>query len=347
MQTPDRFSDLRVLRWFDRIDQAIAGEPVGPIRASVDLTNLCSHNCPWCEPLQFREETIVDQKHTMQASTAHALLGDLADMGCKTINFSGGGEPTLHPYFGALLKRAVDLQMRTWIVTHGGLMHRHFEHLLLADHVRISLDASNEAEHMEMHGSKPGEFGKVCENIAELCKRRVKPGALEVGIAYIVADCNSSAGSIRSVLEFAASNSVDFIHFRPLSEDTPARFTEPWEQVASTIERIACDYPSVKVFPLSKRSRDVFQQREFESCYSAFTNAVISANGEVCACCDRRDIVFGNVNEESFKSIWLSAKHRAKAEAIEPKLCTRCLMCGYNRAVEKFVVNNEALPELM
>jgi radical SAM protein with 4Fe4S-binding SPASM domain len=172
-------------------------------------------------------------------------------------------------------------------------------------------------------------------------------GSPEIGIAYIVADCNDMTQSYEDVFKFAEDSGVDFIHFRPLSEATVDRFTADWEQVCIQLEAIAVKHPKVQCFPLGKRWKDVIYQREFETCYSAFTNAVIGANGDVQACCDRRDIVFGNVNQQSFKSIWLGTKHREKAEAIQPKLCTRCLQCGYNRAVERFVVGNEALPELL
>lgn len=344
MSTTDRFSDLRVLRWFDRIDATLAGETVGPIRANLDLTNLCTHNCPWCEPLQFRKETIADKSHTMSASVALEVLSDLAAMDCRTINFSGGGEPTVHPYFGGILKRAVELRMKTWIVTHGGLMHKWMDDLLLADHIRVSLDASNAAEHAEMHGSHGLEYERVTQNITNLCKSR-KNRSPEVGIAYIIADCNSSPESIRRVLSFAAGAGVDFIQFRPLSEEKPQRLTRHWFEILQDIKEISPPY-NVLVYPV-KRGSDVFEQREFDTCYSAFTMAVISADGSVCACCDRRDLRFGNVNEQSFKSIWLGAKHREMAEKIVPKLCQRCLQCGFNRAVERFVINNDALPELM
>lgn len=344
--TPDRFSELRILRWTDRINEILAGEQRGPIRASLDLTNVCNHACPWCEPLAYREESMRDRNHTLRASLAIETLDELAEFGCKTINFSGGGEPTCHPYFGGILKHAAQLKMRTWVVTNGQLMHKWFDGLLLADHIRISLDASNALEHKQMHASHGDDFEKVCENIVELCKRRTT-AAPEVGIAYIVADCNSSGESIRRLLEFADSAHVNFVHFRPLSEQTPTRFTEPWIQVASTIERIAKDFIAVDVFPLAKRGSDVFLQREFESCYSALTNAVIGANGDIQACCDQRGIVFGNINQQSFRSIWLGAKHREIAAKINPKLCTLCLQCGFNRSVEKYVVHNAALPELV
>ncbi len=344
---PERFSDLRVLRWTERIQDALSGERLGPIRANLDLTNLCQDKCPWCEPAEFRAETIRDKRHTLDIGTAFEVIEDLAALDCKTINFSGGGEPLLHPEFGGILRYSKHKGLRNWIVTNGGFIGKWAEELLgFADHVRISLDASKEAEHLEMHGSKPGEFGKVLENIEELCRRRVN-GSPEVGIGYIVADCNDLTDSYEQIFSFAQRAGVDFIHFRPLSEPEPKRFTSEWEQVTIQLRAIAEKYPTVQCFPLGKRDKDVFLRRDFESCYAALTLAVISATGDVCACCDERGKIFGNVHEQPFKEIWLSARHRRMAGKIVPKLCSRCLMCGYNAAVEKFIVNNEALPELL
>jgi radical SAM protein with 4Fe4S-binding SPASM domain len=266
-------------------------------------------------------------------------------MDCRTINLSGGGEPTLHPQFGKILQAVANFGFRSWIVTHGGLMHKWMDELLLADHVRISLDASEPDEHCEMHGTKSKkDFWGIHANIEQLCKRRLN-GSPEVGIGYLVSDTNSSTKSLHRILQFASDAGVDFIQFRPLSEETPKRFTRHWLEVSEEIKSISPRY-NVIPYLTGKRYRDVFEQREFDSCYSAFTNAVISADGSVCACCDRRDIVFGNVGQQSFKSIWLSARHREMAEKIVPTFCQRCLQCGYNKSVERFVVNNEALPEL-
>jgi MoaA/NifB/PqqE/SkfB family radical SAM enzyme len=352
MSNPDRFSELRVLRWFDRIDEILSGEVRGPVRANVDLTNVCQQACPWCEPLKYREDTLLNHEGTLKTEVALEVLEDLASLDTKTINFSGGGEPLLHPCFGPILKRAVDLHMKTWIVTNGASIHKWFDFLLLADHVRISLDASLPEEYQAMHGRGWREFEKVKENIRELCKRRARGddrvvGSPEVGIAYICADVNDSASSLEAVLSFASEVGVNFVHFRPLSEEKPDWFNSDWKVLAEVIENLALQYPSVQVFPLAKRHKDVFLQRDFESCYAALTLAVIGADGNVVACCDERRKIFGNVNQQSFKSIWLSAKHREEADGIVPKLCQRCLMCGYNRAVQKYVLENAALPELL
>lgn len=346
----ERHSELRVLRWTDRIQGILAGDHTqGPIRANLDLTNLCSHACPWCEPLDFRKATIADKRHTLTTLTACDVLRDLKELDCRAIQFSGGGEPTLHQDFGAILGQAHDFGFRTLVVTHGGYLDRWIDPLFhYADHVRISLDASCEEEHQKMHGSKPGEFQRVTENIRVLVDRKFAGGGPEVGITYNVADCNSSPEAFRRLFKLAEGLGVDYVQVRPLSEQTPLFLTNasgPW----GGIERRALN-PGGQVFRLDilgQRHRDVFYQRDFEKCYAALTLAVISANGDVAACCDRRDIVFGNVNETRFKDIWLSAEHREKADAIAPALCQRCVLCGYNKSVKEYVVENKATPEFV
>jgi radical SAM protein with 4Fe4S-binding SPASM domain len=345
----ERHSELRVLRWTDRIQDILAGERRGPIRANLDLTNLCNHACPWCEPVDFRKATIADKRHTLSALTAYEVLQDLKELDCRAVQFSGGGEPMLHPVFGGILGQAHEFGFRTFVITNGGLIDRWIEPLFrYADHVRVSLDASCEKEHQKMHGSKPGEFGNVVENVKTLVKRKSAGTGPEVGIAYNVADCNSSPESIERLFRLAGGLGVDFVQVRPLSEQTPLFLTSasgPWGQIERRVLQFGGH--SFRLEILGQRHRDVFYQREFERCYAALSLAVISANGDVAACCDERGKIFGNVNERPFRSIWLSNKHREIASKIVPMLCQRCVQCGYNRAVERFVVKNEAMPELL
>jgi radical SAM protein with 4Fe4S-binding SPASM domain len=346
----ERYSELRVLRWYDRIQASLQpeGDAPGPIRANLDLTNLCSHACPWCEPLDFRKATIAGNRHTLPKDIAEGVLSDLREMDCRLINFSGGGEPTLHRDFGPLLETAHRHGFRTNVITHGGFIDRWTDYLVdCADHIRVSLDSSCDAEHRQMHGSKSGEFRRVVGNIRSLVKARGDKRSPEIGIAYIVADCNRTYYSILPFLEMAQECGVDFVHFRPVSEQTRQFMHGDWNAASALIAHVAKKFPRLDVRILGKRGNDVFTQREFDKCYAAYTLAVIGANGDVSACCDQRTIVFGSVHEKRFRDIWQSQEHRKKAAAIVPRLCRICLMCDYNRAVRKYVVGNEALPEML
>jgi radical SAM protein with 4Fe4S-binding SPASM domain len=335
-------SELRVLRWADRIQDVLAGEVRGPIRANIDLTNLCSHSCPWCEPLDFRKATIADKSHTLPLWIVERTIDDLKLLDCKAIQFSGGGEPTLYQDFDMALAHAHCCGLSTFVVTHGGYIDRWLEPLrIYADRVRVSLDASCQEEHAIMHRSKPGEFDRIIEGIRALVEARGTTKTPEVGITYNVADCNKSYDSFMRLFELCINIGVDYVQVRPLSEPTELFLHESWSE----------DIPQIPV-PfrldiLGQRDKDVFFQRDFDRCYAAITLAVISANGDVTACCDRRDIVFGNVNQTRFKDIWLSVAHRDKANAIVPMLCQRCVLCGFNKSVKKYVVENEATPEFV
>jgi MoaA/NifB/PqqE/SkfB family radical SAM enzyme len=344
----ERFSELRVLRWAERITDVLHGEKRGPIRCNLDLTNLCSHQCPWCEPLAFREQTIRDRKHTLDTRTAFEVIDDLVELDCKTLNLSGGGEPTLHPEFGELLLYAAGAGLRTWVVTHGGHIDKWLDDLVFASHVRISLDAANEEQHQQMHHAKAGEWARVIENITALCAARREPRT-EVGISYLLSECNSDSASLHKICDLASCIGVDFIHFRPLSLETSyvGMNALMHDAMYEAAEVLPGKFPDLTIFPIGKRGEDVFTQREFDKCYAALTLAVVGATGDLQACCDERGIVFGNVYEKRFKDIWLSAQHRERADAIVPRLCSRCVMCSINRGIERNVVQNHALPELL
>ena len=336
-----RYNPLKVLRWNDRIKATLAGVATGPIRASIDLTNLCNHKCSWCEPLQYREHTIADRKHTLAADVVVELLKDLSEMGCKGITFSGGGEPTLHREFGQVLWTAHNYGMRTFVITNGSRLEMWRSTFLSdVDEFRVSLDASCEEEHMAIHRSKEGGFSGIIEGVKAIAAAR-KADKPRIGLAYTMEPKNWQPHSLSTVMKLAEDLRVDYLLFRPESSlDVDLEVSYEYIRIQKESH---C--PSVEVVTQSWRNTDVLHQREFDKCYSALTVAVIGANGDVQACCDRRDIVFGNVYDTPFKKIWLSREHREAASQIKPKECVRCLQCGTNKAIESYIVRNDAVVE--
>lgn len=67
-----------------------------PQSLQVALTNRCQLRCVFCSVAERELKQEWDYEELLKA------IDDFIDCGIKTIEFSGGGEPTLHPDFGAL-----------------------------------------------------------------------------------------------------------------------------------------------------------------------------------------------------------------------------------------------------
>lgn len=105
----DRLSGLNVL--LDEVQPKEAAWSTSPRQVSIALTNVCDLHCAYCYA----------PKHKVSLNTGQVLgwLKELDTAGCLGIGF-GGGEPTLHPEFVDICKRAAgETQLAVTFTTHG------------------------------------------------------------------------------------------------------------------------------------------------------------------------------------------------------------------------------------
>jgi MoaA/NifB/PqqE/SkfB family radical SAM enzyme len=86
---------------------------------------LCSNVCPWSCDFCFTESALVGKKRRLPNELSLAqrvrLLEELADLGARSINIVGAGEPTIDPYFFDLLEAIGRLGMTPLVYTEGSL----------------------------------------------------------------------------------------------------------------------------------------------------------------------------------------------------------------------------------
>lgn len=105
-----------------------------PRQVSIALTNTCDLHCAYCYAPKSRASLMADQ--------VLAWLAELDEAGCFAVGF-GGGEPTLHPQFAEICRRAAqETRLAVTFTTHA---HRLTDHLLgalagSANFVRVSVD---------------------------------------------------------------------------------------------------------------------------------------------------------------------------------------------------------------
>ncbi|QEA39159.1 radical SAM protein [Pistricoccus aurantiacus] len=155
----DRLSGLNVL--LDELRPEKAAWSTSPRQVSIALTNVCDLHCAYCYAPKHKASLHTDQ--------VLGWLKELDNEGCFGIGF-GGGEPTLHPDFVDICKRAArETQLAVTFTTHGHrLTPQLVEHLKGSIHfARISVDGVGRT-YEKQRGKKFASLLRGMESIANL-----------------------------------------------------------------------------------------------------------------------------------------------------------------------------------
>jgi MoaA/NifB/PqqE/SkfB family radical SAM enzyme len=131
------------------------------------LTNLCNFNCPHCI-----RETRGTKYHIPVEIVEKTLKEAQLYRNIDTIAFTGG-EPTLHPNFGDIVRLVVEHEYLFEFVTNGwnfqgktfAIIQPFKEHI---KHVNLSLDGATEESHDTIR-RQPGSFRRIMQSII-LCR---------------------------------------------------------------------------------------------------------------------------------------------------------------------------------
>lgn len=208
------YSSLKAAWHIDRIAELRAGGQSVPPHVQIILSDLCNQDCNFCA---YRAESglnaagfgeVVNGKWThnprrmLPTEVAIGVLDDAAQAGVQAVQFTGGGEPTVHPDHLAIIGHAQSLGLATGLVTNGVRIAEDDVFSRLS-WVRVSLDAGEEKTYrktrrssawhtvlrnMGYFGSLPGPYFGVGfvvtgDNWREIIE--ATEIAVDVGAAYI------------------------------------------------------------------------------------------------------------------------------------------------------------------
>ena len=303
----------------DRLDQLKqTGKTSAPINVEIDLSNRCSHGCSWCHfsythtrgPWAGKVKRPIDAESggdLMPLALVKSILRQLAAVGVRSVTWSGGGEPTLHPQFDEIIATHA---LEQGLYSHGGHIDEKRAALLkqACTWVYISLD---ECDPTSFKASKGVDrFMDVLRGIARLVKAE---GKATIGLGFLLHRDNYHR--VDDMVTLGKSLGVDYIQFRPvvrydqkrpgtLAEDTgwvteAIRRLRPWtleEMVSVDIERFEL-YRSWMGHP-------------YKTCHWTAVQTVITPNGKVWRCANKREHAgaeIGDLTQESFSDIWQRA----------------------------------------
>jgi organic radical activating enzyme len=104
---------VKLLKHLDKLKTIQEGKSPSPVMVHISLINACNLTCSFC---CFANRDLTDRLATDRVKKA---LDSFKKIGVTGIEFTGGGEPTLHPDFCEIVEYAYNLGFSLGICTNG------------------------------------------------------------------------------------------------------------------------------------------------------------------------------------------------------------------------------------
>jgi len=318
---------------------------VPPVNFQVDLTNKCNNKCRWCFydvnplPEMSREDYISEEKMI-------EVLYDFKELGGKSIEWTGGGAPTLSLCFRNVVAEAGGIGFGQALVTNGKRLSGEVaEAVKDFDWVRVSLNSSTaETYHIE-HGND--FFLRVVNNINEFAK--IKDKNCVLAVSMIVDEYNYKEIVDMTLLVKLMNADQCRISF-PQTPKNETIFNGIWDDILEQLKEAKLYQDNnFAVFTNEDRINTLAHKTKSKRCYFHHLVPSLGANGVVYPCCHFKylpEYNLGNVNETSLKDVWYGEKRKQFIDTIGENCKTSCWFNGKNQLADYIVKRPEDVPHV-
>lgn len=262
----------------------------------------------------------------MKKEDMKRVIKELAEIGCKAITFTGGGEPLCNPkVFPEAFHLVVDSGMKLGLVSNGSLVGNYASDILeTCTFVRLSVDAGSEETYFKTHGVH--SWKQLWRNI-----RSLSNGDVDLGLAFLVHPLNYL--EVGDFCSLGMDAGVDYVQIRPV---WMAGLTLSERIVKSVLKQIE-SYDEDFVYVRMDRFDEMLNQdKGFTQCLATPLVAVIGADLNVYLCCQFRGYAkysFGNLKKTSFEKVWFGERRKEIIQNIDVNRCPPCRYRTYNKAL--------------
>ena len=289
-----------------------------PIHIRLKPTNVCAHNCWYCG---YRADNIqlgkdMKEPDFIPKEKMEEIITDLADIGVKSITFSGGGDPFYYPFLLDTLKKLSQTQIKFAALTNGAKLRGEISSLF-AHHgawLRISIDGWDEDSYSAYRGVPRGEFTKVMKNMEDFVKLN---GKCLLGVVIIVD--NKNAFHIYDLIKKFNHIGVSSVKIAPCIVSNIGRENNEYhapifalvkDQIQSVIDEFSGE--RFEIFDSYHEQLETFK-KDYKWCPYIQINPVIGADLNVYSCHDKaynlEEGLIGSIKDKRFKDFWFSDKN--------------------------------------
>lgn len=347
------YSELKMAWWFAREGKL----PDVPRQVQLILSDLCNQDCSFCayrmSGYTSNELFVGDSeqskyghnnpKRFIPTDRALSLLGEMKEAGVKAIQFTGGGEPTVHPAHELIFYHALQLGFRCSLVSNGVKWSANLIQKILPrfDWVRVSIDAGNRDSYAKIRRTPKENWNKVWSSILNLGGSvAAQQSKTAIGVGFVVTPENwLEIPEFASLAKEAGAHNARFsAMFSPEDEKPFQLHHEDILEQLFLAKQYASDTFTVHD-NFGSRLEDLEQHSpDYSFCSYQHYTSYIGGDMQAYRCCvlaynERGKIKGGDLTTRDFSEFWDSNDRTRDFAKFDARGCERCQFNQKNRAM--------------
>lgn len=318
-----------------------------PIQIRIKPTNVCGHNCWYCayrvDNLQLGKDMVI--RDYIPKEKMMEIIDDVAEIGVKSVTFSGGGDPFHYPFLLETVKKLAQSPVKFASLTHGAKLSGEIADVF-AHHgtwLRISIDGWDSESYAKYREVSTRVFGMVMSNMENFSK--IKGRRCYLGVVLIVDNKNYT--HVYEMIQRIGSVGANSIKISPVivSNDRLENnnYHRPiFDCVKDQVSRAQSDIKnnSFEIFDSYHLLNEKFE-KEYTWCPYIQITPVIGADCKVYSCHDKaynlEEGLIGSIKDQRFKDFWFSDKNNFFN--INPSVhCNHhCVMNAHNKMILEYL----------
>lgn len=361
----DVYSPLKALRHLHVVEAVREGRLAPPVHVQVILSDLCNQACRFCayrspgytsselffveefgakgyRPDPAHPERNYNPARMMPYEKAVELLDDFIDMGVKAVQYTGGGEPTVHPKFPEVIAATIERDLPFSVVTNGVNVSKKCLAPFLAEAswVRVSLDAGTPGTYGQVRQVSPSQFQDALDAVSDIRDQRERQGTgCVIGVGFVVSPDNwHEVIEAAQVAKLAGAD--NFRISAQFSVDDERLFDGIFDRASALCrqaEKLG-DGAFQVVNRFGDRLADLRQKRpDYDRCGYQYFTTYIGADLNVYRCCgtayNPRGLL-GSVKDKRFRALWMDLARMDAMDTFSARSCDRCQFNALNRPLD-------------
>lgn len=342
MSAPAYYSPSKIGWHTTQVAQMQRGERVTPVSMQLLLSDLCNQDCEWCayrasaglsKDLFAGPDGEKNPKRMIPTWKAEEIIDDAISIGYRSIIFTGGGEPTVHPAHIQLMTRSLKGGLSISLNSNGVLLRQGWRDTYpRMAYIRFSVDAGSAKAYSETRGVGLTAYDLVLENITrvvEVCEEEESECVLGAGFVVSPVTVLDLDVGIQRLLDCG----LEYVRLASVQATTSAYTAEEWVLCMNACRGVAIKYGEkvVNLFESAQGERPRYQPCRFQEvvtyvgadltiyrcCYTAYTE-----NGVTASLKDQRLMDWYNDPET-----------RADFQAFDARSCNVCPLNAKNETM--------------